>query len=122
MDALGNPLHVMLSAGQHHDVTFAESALSAVPLDGSMVLADKGYDSAPLVTYIESRNGTVNIPSRSTNTIQRECDWWLYKDRHLIENFFQKLKNFRRVATRYDKRDDSLLAFVILACITILVK
>ena len=122
VDALGNPLHILLSAGQLHDVTFAEAALSGVPLDGSVVLADKGYDSAQLITYIESRNGIANIPSRCTNSEQRDCDWWLYKERHLVECFFQKLKNFRRVATRYDKRDDSFLAFVLLACIAILVK
>jgi len=78
VDALGNPLHIMLSAGQNHDITFAESVLSAVSLDGSMVLADKGYDSVSLIGYIESRNGMANIPSRASNTIQRECDWWLY--------------------------------------------
>jgi transposase len=112
----------MLSAGQLHDVTYAESVLSAVSIDGSVVLGDKGYDSAKLIAYIESRNGIANIPSRSTNAVQRECDWWLYKERHLVENFFQKLKNFRRIATRYDKRDDSFLAFVLIACIAILVK
>jgi transposase len=113
VDALGNPLHVVLSAGQLHDVTFAEAALSAVPVEGSIILADKGYDSAKLVSYIETRNGTANIPSRSTNSDQRSCDWWLYKERHLVECFFQKLKNFRRIATRYDKRDDSFLALFI---------
>lgn len=112
----------MLSAGQLHDVSFAEPILSAVLIDGSVVLADKGYDSANLVAYIESQNGRANIPSRGSNTIQRDCDWWLYKERHLVECFFQKLKNFRRVATRYDKRDDSFFAFVLLACIAILVK
>lgn len=48
------------------------------------------------------------------------CDWWLYKEHHLVENFFQKLKEFRRVATRYDKLADRFLGFVHLACIRIL--
>lgn len=112
----------MLSAGQLHDVSYAEPVLSGVSISGSVVLADKGYDSAKLVVYIESRDAIANIPSRETNNQQRVCDWWLYKERHLVECFFQKLKNFRRVATRYDKRDDSFLAFVYLACIAILVK
>jgi transposase len=63
-----------------------------------------------------------NIPSRETNKIQRECDWWMYKERHLIETFWQKIKQFRRVATRYDKLAASFLGFVYLASILVLLK
>lgn len=64
------------------------------------------------------------IPSKANRLIQRtcDCDWWLYKERHLVECFFQKIKWFRRVATRYDKSDDVFLGFVYLAVIYILVK
>jgi hypothetical protein len=64
----------------------------------------------------------VPFPPQSNVSNPWDCDWWLYKERHLVECFFQKLKWFLRVATRYDKRDDSFLAFVHLASISILVK
>ena len=84
--------------------------------------ADRGYDSQPFVDWLISAGAIPNIPSRITNTIQRECDWWLYKERHLIECFWQKIKQFRRVATRYDKLAKSFLGFVYIASILVLLK
>jgi transposase len=91
-------------------------------MSGSVVNADKGYDSQFLVDWLESLGVIPNIPSRKTNKTQRECDWWLYKERHLIEIFWQKIKQFRRVVTRYDKLAKSFLGFVYLAAITVLLK
>lgn len=120
VDALGDPLRMMLSAGHLHDIRLAEPLLETLEIEGSTIMADRGYDSSRLVSFIENRGARANIPGRKSNTIQRHCDWWLYKERRLIECFFQKLKCFRRVATRYDKPADSFLAFVHLACISIL--
>ena len=65
--------------------------------------ADRGYDSNKLLDYVYARGGEPTIPSRKGAKFERHCDWWLYKERHLVEKYFLKLKAFRRIATRYDK-------------------
>ena len=85
-------------------------------------MGDRAFDTDDILEYLSSRGATAVIPSKKNRIVQRECDWWLYKERHLVECFFQKIKWFRRVATRYDKSDDSFLGFVYLAAICILVK
>ena len=100
----------------------AIDVLSEVELSGSVVLADKAYGTNAIINYIEEQGATHNIPSKSNSKNPRDCDWWLYKERHLVECFFQKIKVFRRVATRYDKLSSRFLAFVFIACICILVK
>jgi len=122
VDGLGNPVEFLLSPGSDHDATHAIEILDRVDITGSNVLGDRAYDSDAIVDYIGERGAVVVIPSKSNRLIQRDCDWWLYKERHLIENFFQKIKWFRRVATRYDKSDRAFLGFVLLAAICILVK
>ena len=122
VDALGNPLHLLLSEGQESDIGNAPPLLCTLSLDGSVVNADKGYDSKDFVEWLESLGAIPNIPSRETNKEQRECDWWMYKERHLIECFWQKIKQFRRVATRYDKLAKSFLGFVYLASVLVLLK
>ena len=122
VDALGNPLHLLLSAGNETDIRNAPPLLCTLSISGSIVNADKGYDSQAFVDWLISLGAIPNIPSRETNKVQRECDWWLYKERHLVESFWQKIKQFRRVATRYDKLAKSFLGFVYLAAITVLLK
>ena len=77
--------------------------LEPISLNGSQVLADRGYDSNQLIDYIYDHGGEPTIPSRKGARFERHCDWWLYKERHLVECFFLKLKSYRRIATRYDK-------------------
>lgn len=67
------------------------------------MLADRGYDSYQLIDYVYEHGGEPTIPSKKNAKFQRLCDWWLYKERHLVEKLFLKLKAFRRIATRYDK-------------------
>ena len=86
------------------------------------MLADRGYDSNKLKDYIYSRGGKPVIPSRKTAKEQRGCDWGMYKERHLVEVFFNKLKSFRRIATRYDKHGFTYLGFICIACILIWIK
>jgi len=74
------------------------------------------------VDWLKALGAIPNIPSRETNKVQRECDWWEYKECHLIETFWQKIKQFCRVATRYDKLAKSFLGFVYIAAIPVLVK
>jgi len=74
------------------------------------------------VDWLKSIGAIPNIPNRQSNKVQRECDWWTYKERHLVECFWQKIKNFRRVATRYDKLAETFLGFVYLASVLVLLK
>ena len=122
MDGLGNPVEFLLSPGNDHDSIHAIGILSKIDLEGSNVLGDKAYGTEGIRNYITGEGAAYVIPPKSNNPNPWECDWWLYKERHLVECFFKKIKWFRRVATRYDKRDDSFLAFVFIAAIAILLK
>jgi transposase len=122
VDGLGNPVEFFLSPGNDHDSTHAIELLDKVEIEGSNVLGDRAFDTDAILEYLEKRGAVAVIPSKTNRLVQRECDWWLYKERHLVECVFQKIKWFRRVATRYDKSDDSFLGFVYLAAICILVK
>lgn len=119
VDALGNPIHVHLTAGNLHDSKEAVTALDDVPLEGSVVLADKAYGSKDIRCFIDASGASYCIPPKSNENNPWHCDWWLYKERHLVECFFQKLKQFRRIATRYDKLAKRFLAFVQLGCIMV---
>jgi transposase len=103
VDALGNPTAFYLTGGQAHDLIGADVLLPSVCADA--VLADKAYDAQDRVVQpLEAAGKTAVIPSRANCKEKRAYDKTLYKDRHLIENFFAKLKQFRAIATRYDKR------------------
>ena len=110
----------MLTAGNVHDVTIAEKLLSRIHLKGTTVLADKAYGKQALREFISGRDADFCIPLKANDPDPWQIDWWLYKERHLVETFFLKLKEFRRVSTRYDKLASRFLAFVHLACIRIL--
>lgn len=110
----------MVSEGQRNDITYAIPVLEQIKsLKGSQVVADRGYDSQALVNYIYSRGGGPTIPSRKGAKFERHCDWWLYKERHLVEKLFLKLKSYRRIATRYDKLSCTYLGFLCIASILI---
>ncbi len=99
----------------------SQEMLEAVKLrPGMAVLADKAYGKWELREYIANHGADFCIPPKNNESDPWYVDWWLYKERHLVETFFLKLKEFRRVATRYDKLADRFLAFVHLACIRIL--
>jgi transposase len=114
VDALGNPLRVILSAGQVADIDCAAALIENLP--GQAVVADKGYDADHFVTTTEATGAEAVIPPRANRLAPRECDPHLYRARNLIERFFARLKHFRRIATRYDKLAKSFLSFIHLAC------
>ena len=84
-------------------------------LKAKAILADKGYDADYVVAEIVKMEGEVVIPSKSNRKKPRDFDKDLYKERNLIERMFNKIKHFRRVATRYDKTAAAFLAFVTIA-------
>lgn len=112
----------MLTGGQVHDSAAAIPTLTGVSISGSNVLGDKAYGSADIRNYIIANGATYTIPPRENCAEPWHCDYYLYKERHLVECFFNKIKAFRRVATRYDKLASSFTAFVHLACIWLLAK
>ena len=119
VDGLGNPVEFLLSAGNDNDCVHAIELLENVELCGSNVLADRAYGARSIREYISEHGVNYVIPPQSNVSNPWPVDWYLYKERHLIECFFQKIKWFRRIATRYDKLDDSFLAFVYIAAIAI---
>ena len=122
VDGLGNPLAFLLSPGNDHDSKHAIPLLGQIKIDGSNILGDKAYGAKAIREYIDLQNATYTIPPKSDVNDPWPVDWHIYKERHLVECFFQKLKWFRRVFTRYDKLDASFLAFVYVAAIVISLK
>jgi transposase len=118
VDALGNPVRLIVTAGQVADVTQGEALISG--LEAGHVIADKGYDSNKLVAAIEAAGAEAVIPPRSNRKAPRDYDVHLYKERNLVERFLNKVKNCRRVATRYEKTARNHLAFWQLASIMVL--
>lgn len=112
----------MLTGGQVHDSKAAVDVLSGINISGSNILGDKAYGTEKIRTYITEQNAKYTIPPRENISDPWYCDYWLYKERHLVESFFNKIKAFRRVATRYDKLASSFLAFVHIASIWLLAK
>ncbi len=113
VDALGNPVRCLLTAGQVHDVTQAGSLLENLPIQ--QVVVDKGYDSQPLIDWIHARQGQANIPARAGYHYPRECDAHEYQARNLVGRFFNRIKHFRRIATRYEKLDVRYVAMLSIA-------
>lgn len=109
-DALGNALRFILTGGERNDTTQAEALVK--DLIAEHVIADKGYDSEPFILYLKGRDSEAVIPSRATNKVQREIDAHLYKERHLVKNQIGKLKQFRRVFSRFDKLAKNYLGFI----------
>jgi transposase len=118
------PVVLLLSAGQEADVSYAEKLLDGVSEQAKVasVIADKGYDSKKVVEKVESKGAEAVIPTQSTRKEQRSIDTERYKDRNLGERFWHKVKQFRRVATRYEKTARNFLAFVQVAAIMVLLR
>ena len=115
---MGHPTGFLLTPGQACDRDGADALLPG--LAAPIVLADKGYDADERVLQPLAQAGkTAVIPPRTNRKVQREYDKDLYQARHLIENFFCKLKQFRAIATRYDKTARNFLAAVHLAAATV---
>ena len=110
---------ISLSGGNVHDSEMAIKVLSKVTLEGKKILADKGYCSEEIRNFISQEKAEVCIPDKSNAVVIHNFDKELYKSRNIIERFFQRIKNYRHVATRYDKLSNCFLNFIILAAVMI---
>ena len=117
VDALGKPLRMILSAGQVADIECAHGLIADMPC--ASLVADKGYDANALVMSIEASGAQAVIPPRSNRIAPRQYDRCAYRARNLIERFFNRIKHYRRIATRYDKLACSYMAFVRIVCAVI---
>jgi transposase len=118
VDALGNPIAFFLTPGQAHDLQGADALLPEMRAD--TLLADKAFDADErVIEPLLAAGKSPVIPSKSNRKLPRLLDKEMYKARHLIENFFCKLKQFRAIATRYDKTARNFLAAIHLAAATI---
>jgi len=107
---------IELSAGNVDDGKMAADCIDKVNMEGTIFMADKAYGAKAIRELIQARGGTVCIPPKSNIKEPWECDYIQYKERHLVENFFLKLKQYRGIATRYAKLAKRFLAFVQLVC------
>ena len=118
VDALGKPLAFLLTPGQAHDLVGADALLPQMAAD--RLIADRAFDADKRVLEpLAAAGKSAVIPPRPNRVMPREFDRELYQARHLIENFFCKLKQFRAIATRYDKTARNFLAAVHLTAATI---
>ena len=119
VDALGNPVAFHLTAGQASDLEGADALLPT--LSAGALLADRAYDARErVIEPMQAKGAQIVIPSHPTRKVKRKYDRTLYKDRHLIENFFAKLKQHRAIATRYDKTACNFLGAIYWVASTIL--
>jgi transposase len=110
VDGLGNPLRLHLTAGQCHDSPHAQTLLQG--MTPSYVIADRGYAGQPLVDWIAQQGAEAVIPPHQNAKTLHSYDTWLYRERHLVECFINKIKHFRRVFSRFDKLASRYLGFL----------
>jgi len=119
-DALGNPTRLLAGPGQENDMARAHDLIEGCRAEA--VIADRAYDADHLHDAILEAGAEPVIPPRRHRRRPHAYDKALYKERNLIERFFNKLKQFRRVATRYDKLLVNFMGFVKLAALAILLR
>jgi len=103
-----------LTGGQAHDITQAETL--AAQVQPAAPLGDKGYDSDSFIESLEMRAIKAVIPPKANRKVKRDCDFALYRERNLVERFFNIIKHFRGIATRYEKTARNYLAGLHLVC------
>ena len=108
VDALGNLVKFLLLPGQTHDMKGVAPMIKGVSFD--TLLADKAFDTDGLLKDVDARGATAVIPPKANRKIKREYDEEIYKWRHLVESYFAKVKQFRGIATRYNRTDCSYAA------------
>lgn len=107
---MGNPLRLLLTAGQRHDSPQASALIEGY--EPQALIADKGYDSDPLIKSVTAKGIKAVIPPKKNRRVQRDYDRHLYRERHLIECFIGKIKQYRRVFSRFEKLSKNYLGFL----------
>lgn len=115
VDAKGRPVKLIISPGNDHDAAHAEPLLDGLEKRAT-VIADKGYDSDQIRAHIRAQGAIPNIPNRSNRKRRYRWKKAIYRERNHVERFFNRLKQFRRIATRYEKLGANYFAFIQLAC------
>ena len=117
-DAKGRPLILLLTPGNVHDCKAAQRCIEAMPPAAELV-ADKGYDSKALRDWLAERGTTAVIPPRKNRKVQYHYDKTVYRQRNIIERMFCRLKDWRRIATRFDRNITNFIAAIALAAAVI---
>lgn len=121
VDALGLPIKLSLSEGQAYDGHAAKALLNDLPVN-TVILADRAYDADAIRSLIQDQGAWPNIPAMPQRRSKPAFSKHLYKQRNLVERFFNKLKHFRAIATRYEKDPENYLAGIKLASTRIWIK
>lgn len=118
VDARGRPVKLILTPGQRADAPVAADLLECIDA-GATLLADKAYDTNAIRATLDGKDGWANIPAKATRKDSFPFSGWLYAMRNRVERFFNKIKQFRGLATRYDRNPENFLAALKLASIRI---
>ena len=121
VDAEGRPIPLKLTEGQAHDGRSAADMFDSIQA-GNILLADRAYDSDGLRLAMAERGAWANVRAMPNRVKTFPFSRWVYRQRNAVERYFNKLKHFRAIATRYDKRDDNFLASIQLASIRIWIR
>ena len=121
VDADGRPIKLNLTAGQTNDCKPALDLLTVLETD-AILLADKAYDTEAIRSLADEKKAWANIPPRKNRNGSFVFNKWLYKQRNLVERFFNKLKNYRGIATRYDRDPKNFLAAIKIIALRIIIK
>jgi transposase len=110
VDALGNPLRFILTGGERHESPHATALIEGYAMQA--LIGDKGYDDADFIKALIAAGVEAVIPPRVNRKEQREYDAHLYRERHLVECFINKIKHYRRVFSRFEKLSKNYLGFL----------
>jgi len=110
VDGLGNPLRLLLTGGHRSDAPHVLALLEG--FDFEAMLADRGYDSDKILEFVAQNGAEAVIPAKKNRLVQRDTDWHIYKVRHLVECFMNKIKHYRRIFSRFEKYASRYKAFL----------
>ena len=119
-DENGDPIAALLLPGHAGESPHVQELVEDIEADS--FVGDKAYDSDTLIKWFQSRETVVTVPPRRNRRVQREYDTEQYKTRHLVENVFQRIKRYRHIFTRYDKKRESYMAFLVVVMVHLLTR